>query len=248
MLPCPVEEDRHEYLKRMVARRLVDAMILSATQRVDQRIDFLVKARLPFVTLGRSSSGGAYSWIDLDFEGVARSAVNRLVAHGHQRIAVAVPANDINLGHIFLGGYRSALQEHGIDYDPALVMRAKSSEQGGYHAAETLLRLEPRPTAVILIYELMAIGLYRRLMEAGIIPGKDIAVIGFREEPRARFLQPTLTCFRMSLRDLGVELGEMLLSTIPAYQSFYPDKKPRIVWPMELVAGESDAFFIEPVE
>ncbi len=61
MLPCPSDEDPHEYLQRMVARRLVDAMILSATQRVDRRIDLLVEARIPFVALGRSSSGGSHS-------------------------------------------------------------------------------------------------------------------------------------------------------------------------------------------
>lgn len=61
---------------------------------------------------------------------------------------------------------------------------------------EELLKLHDRPTAVILIYELMAIGLYRRLMEAGIVPGREIAVVSFREAPRAKFLQPALTCFR----------------------------------------------------
>jgi DNA-binding LacI/PurR family transcriptional regulator len=242
MLPCPSDEDPHEYLKRMVARRVVDAMIISATQRTDKRIDLLSKAKIPFVTLGRSLSGSNYPWIDLDFDGVANAAVDRLVAQGHRRIAISAPSNDINLGFIFLDGYRSALKRHGIPYDPSLVIRVKSSEQGGYQAGHELLLLKERPTAVILIYELMAIGLYRRLMEAGVIPGRDLAVIGFREEPRAKFLQPALTCFRMSLRDLGVDLAETLLAAMPAYSHFYPDGARSKIWPLELVPGESDAF------
>jgi DNA-binding LacI/PurR family transcriptional regulator len=95
---------------------------------------------------------------------------------------------------------------------------------------------------VILIYELMAIGLYRRLTEAGVVPGRDIAVIGFRDAPRARFLQPSLSCFRMSLYDLGIALGQMLLANMPAYRKFYPDAGRNVVWPLELVPGESDAF------
>jgi DNA-binding LacI/PurR family transcriptional regulator len=242
MLPCPSEEDSHEYLKRMVARHVVDAMIISATQRVDKRIDFLAKAKIPFVALGRSASGGNYTWIDLDFEGVAACAVDRLISKGHRRIAIAAPSNDINLGYIFVDAYRQALERHGIDYDPALVIRVKSSEQGGYQAGDDLLSLDSKPTAIILIYELMAIGLYRRLVEAGIVPGRDLAVIGFREEPRAKFLQPTLTCFRMSLRDLGVELAETLLATMPAYAEFYPKGARNTIWPLELAPGESDAF------
>ena len=245
MLPCPNDEDPHEYLKRMVARRIVDAMIISATQRVDKRIDLLVKAKIPFVALGRSTSGGNHTWIDLDFEGVAACAVDRLVSKGHRRIAIAAPSNDINLGYIFVDAYRQALERHGIAYDPSLVIRVKSSEQGGYQAGHEMLRLDNKPTAIILIYELMAIGLYRRLNEAGIIPGRDLAVIGFREEPRGKFLQPSLTCFRMSLRDLGVELAETLLATMPAYAEHYPKGARNTIWPLELAPGESDAFSLK---
>ncbi|MFS8044284.1 substrate-binding domain-containing protein [Rhizobium sp. BR 314] len=244
MLPCPHDEDPYEYLKRMVARRIVDALILSETQRVDKRFDLLAKAKIPFAALGRSLSGVHHPWADLDFDSVANSAVDRLVARGHRRIAISVPTSDINLGFVFAEGYRHALERHGIPYDPALIIRAKSSEQGGYQVADELLRLEDRPTAVILIYELMAIGLYRRVMEAGIIPGRDIAVVGFREAPRAKFLQPALTCFRTSLHDLGVELAEILLSSMPAYNHLYPDTNRQRTWSLELVPGESDAFYL----
>ncbi|SCB41024.1 transcriptional regulator, LacI family [Rhizobium miluonense] len=244
MLPCPHDEDPYEYLKRMVARRIVDALILSETQRVDKRFDMLAKAKIPFAALGRSLSGVQHPWADLDFDGVANCAVDRLVAHGHRRIAISTPASDINLGFVFVEGYRRALERHGIPYDPALVIRAKSSEQGGYQVADELLGLKDRPTAVILIYELMAIGFYRRVMEAGIIPGRDVAVVGFREAPRAKFLQPTLTCFRTSLHDLGVELAEILLSSMPAYNHIYPNTKRQRTWPLELVPGESDAFHL----
>jgi DNA-binding LacI/PurR family transcriptional regulator len=240
LLPCPVEEDPHEYLKRMVARRMVDAMIITATQRVDRRIDLLIKTETPFVTLGRSGATEDHTWIDLDFEGAASDAVDRLVAKGHRRIAVAVPASDINLGYVFLNGYKTALARHRIEFDEALVIHAKSSEQGGYHTGEALLELEQCPTAVLLIYELMAMGLYRRLTEAGIIPGRDIAIIGFREGPQARFLQPTLTCFRMSLRDLGVQLAKTLMAGMPGYAHLYADCQHSIIWPLALVPGESD--------
>ncbi len=152
------------------------------------------------------------------------------------------PSSDINLGYIFLDSYRQALLRHGLAFDPALVIRVKSSEQGGYQAGHELLMIEDRPTAIILIHELMAIGLYRRLAEAGIVPGRDLAVVGFREEPRTHFLQPSLTSFRMSLRDLGAQLGETLLATMPAYAEHYPQGARNRIWPMELVPGESDAF------
>ena len=100
--------------------------------------------------------------------------------------------------------------------------------------------MRPRPTAIVLIYELMAVGLYRRLAEVGLKPGRDLAVIGFRDGPRGQFLEPRLTSFRMSLHDLGVTVAQTLLSTMPAFAPFYPDQARHCIWPMLLVAGESD--------
>lgn len=239
VLPCASDEDPGEYLGRMVARGLVDAMIISATRRNDPRIALLENARVPFVALGRSGVV-SHPWIDLDFEGVAKRSVDRLVERGHKHIAVALPATDLNLGHLFLKGYKKALKEHGLAYAPELAVRTESSEAGGYRLGTTLLNLEPRPTAVVLSYELPAAGLYHSLKKAGIAPGKDLAVIAFRESPTTRHLVPRITSFTTSLRDLGVALGETLLATMPEFQIAYPNNHLQRTWPMELVPGDSD--------
>jgi DNA-binding LacI/PurR family transcriptional regulator len=244
ILPCSTGDDPTEYIQRAVARRLVDALIISATQRTDPRIDFLMKSKIPFIALGRSSSGGDFPWIDLDFEGVANASVDRLVARGHRRIAVALPDSDANLGYVFHDAYRGALERNGIAFDPELVLRTRSSEQGGYQVGEDFLALAERPTAILLIYELMAVGFYRRLNEAGVLPGRDVAVIGFRSSPQSRFLSPALTCFRTSLRDLGIALAQSLLGSMPAYASAHPHGMVHRRWPLELVPGESDAFAV----
>jgi len=244
VLPCSTDEDPTGYLQRMVTRRIVDAMIISATHRRDERIELLNTARIPFIALGRSGTQGLHPWLDLDFEGVANRSIDRLVAKGHRRIAVGAPSNDINLSFVYLDGYKAALKRHGIEFDPKLVLRVASSEQGGYQLAHDLLAMEDRPTAVVLVYELLALGLYRGLNEAGLIPGRDMAIIGFRESLVAKFLSPSLTCFRISLRDLGIALGESLLASMPPYADIYPQGIVHRVWPMELVPGESDAMVI----
>lgn len=242
VLPYSTQEDSLEQLQRIVARRLVDALMISATLKVDPRIEFLSRANIPFIALGRSDSGGDHPWIDLDFDGVANVAVDRLVEHGHRRIAIALPANETNLGYVFFNAYRRALKSHGLPYSQQFVFRGRSSELGGYQIGSELLALKERPTAILLVYELLAIGLYRRLNEGGMAPGRDIAVIGFREGPQARFLSPALTCFRMSLHDLGVTLGESLLAALPAFRKIYPFGTVQKIWPLELVPGESDDF------
>ncbi|MCX5478301.1 substrate-binding domain-containing protein [Kaistia geumhonensis] len=241
VLLCPSGDDPYDHVRRVVARRFVDALFISAIQRHDPRIDFLIEREIPFIALGRSLSGGSHPWIDLDFEGVATQAVNRLVARGHRRIGLVNPGSEINLGYIFADAYRAALAANGIAYDPQLLVRAEQTdEEGGYRSADALLALEPRPTAVVLVNENMAIGVYRRLHEAGLMPGRDMAVIGLRQSQLTGFLSPTLTCFRISLFDLGRRLAEGLLATMPAYRDSHPVGLVQEVWPIELVPGESD--------
>jgi len=111
--------------------------------------------------------------------------------------------------------------------------------------SRALLALEARPTAILMTGEMLSIGLYRGLIEAGVIPGRDIAVIG-RDNPHARFLSPTLTSFRTSLRDLGIALAEALLATFPAYAEHYPVGTTRRLWPMTLTDGQSDLMQVPP--
>lgn len=239
VLPCASDENPAEYLGRMVARGFVDAVIISGTRKHDPRIPLLERARVPFVALGRSGDA-AHPWIDLDFEGVAKRSVDRLVERGHRQIAVSLPATELNLGNLFLKGYKAALKRHSIPFVPELAIRTESSEEGGYQLGRTMLALAHCPTAVILSYELPAGGLYRALREGGRPPGKDFAVIAFRESPITRYLVPRITSFTTPLRELGIALGEMLLSTMPDFRAAYPNTELQRVWPLELVEGDSD--------
>lgn len=240
-LLCSSEEDPHDYLSRIVARGFADGLIISATQRHDPRLEFLAKRKLPFVTLGRSLTDVGQPWLDLDFEGMAQAGIDRLVAQGHRRIAVTRPHDDVNLGYVFVDQCAKALAAHGLTLDEKLIFRSTPNESGGYQIAQDLLAQAERPTAVLLVNETIAIGFYRGLSEAGLVPGRDIAVIG-RQSLHAHFLSPSLTCFKLSLRDLGIALAETLLATMPAFQHLYPGVSLRKLWPMELVEGESDAF------
>lgn len=242
-LLCGSGEDPTEYLRRVVGAGFVDGVIISATQRHDPRVDFLADRRIPFIMLGRSLTDRGEAWYDLDFEDMAETAVARLVARGHRRIAVAAPASAVNLGHVFVESHRRAMAARGLAYESDLVLRCDQNQAGGYALAQRLIAMPARPTAIILVNELMSVGFYRGLAEAGLRPGRDIAVIG-RDSPYARFLSPPLTAFTTSLRDLGVALAEGLLATMPAYAEAYPFGVTRKLWPMALREGQSDAMAI----
>jgi DNA-binding LacI/PurR family transcriptional regulator len=196
---------------------------------------------IPFVTLGRSAQSDDYAWIDLDFEGTATIALERLIAQGHRRVAVTVPKGGVNFGYVFLSTYKQVLARHGIAFDDTLVFETRRTEAAGYEAAKAMLDLAQPPTAVLLIYEVTAIGVYRCLFERGLAPGRDLAVVGFRDEPTIRFLVPSLTCFTLALGELGRSVGNALLAQIPRFQDRFPQGRVQHLHKLTLREGESDA-------
>jgi DNA-binding LacI/PurR family transcriptional regulator len=239
MLPCPPWQPRLAYLDRLVGRRLVDAMILSNTDRVDPHIDLLQSAGVPFVTLGRSEAEQEFAWVDLDFEHVAETSIDRLVSKGHRRIALTVSPGELNHGYVFLEAYRRALEKHGIAFDPDLVFRTGFGAEDGYLLVDELIDRPEPVTAILLIYEVAAAGIYRRLVERGLRPGKDLAVIGLREEAVIRQLRPSLTCFELSLTDVGAALATAVLAQLsPGTEGDRPLMQVKV--PMHIRPGESD--------
>jgi len=86
----------------------------------------------------------------------------------------------------------------------------------------------------------MITGVYRGLLDADCVPGRDIGVIG-RDSSTTRYLRPSLTSFHLNLQDLGAALGEALLAAMPAYRADFPAGVVRRVFPTRFVQGESDA-------
>lgn len=240
LLVCGSNQDHEAFLQRAVERRVADAYIISDTRPIDRRIDYLIERQIPFVAFGRSVSGGTHSWVDLDFEGAADQTVERLLALGHRRIALAKVAREIYGTIVFTEALYHALEKSGLVEDPHLTFHVENTERGGYELGERILSIEKPPTAVILLRETLAIGLYRKLFEMGKEPGRDLSIIGFRENINTRFLTPPLTCFRVNPRELGRKLGETMLAILKPVPSPNGSSPIQHLWPMTLQPGGSD--------
>ncbi|MBJ7577819.1 substrate-binding domain-containing protein [Devosia sp. MC532] len=245
VLPCGSEEHPEAYLKRIVERGFVDGLIISSIRRHDARIDFLAQRHIPFIALGRSDSDAGHPWIDLDFEAMATRSVERLVRNGHKRIALFLTSEELNLNHILLDHYRASLEAAGILFDTNFVMIGSATQAGGYDLAQKAMSLIARPTAIIVLNEMMTVGTYKGLLDAGVEPGSDVAIIG-RTSPHATYMSPSLTGFSLDLRDLGSGLAKGLLTQMTSHQHHYPNENKRTIWPVDLVEGDSDRGHVGP--
>jgi DNA-binding LacI/PurR family transcriptional regulator len=165
--------------------------------------------------------------VNHDAEGGARSAVEHLLSLGHRRIGY-IEISERELNPWRHAGYVKALRASGIEPDPALVIPAPFSYEGGRAAGGRLLDMDDAPTAILVFDELRAYGAWRAAEERGLEVGRDLALVAFGEEEEASDGTGGLTLVQSSFHKLGrtaaAKLGEMLegdspgevLTTIPS--------------------------------
>ena len=161
----------------------------------------------------------------------AAAATRHLLHLGHKTVwHVAGPA-DWQEAEERVTGWKSALQAENAAI-PTL-LRGDWTPRSGYELGEKLLQIKEL-TAVFVANDQMALGLLRRLHEAGREVPCDISVVGFDDIPEAAYFTPALTTVRQDFSELGRRCLELLLQRIEGEM-----QPTRVVVPPELVVRDS---------
>ena len=115
-------------------------------------------------------------------------------------------------------GFSRAMASHNLIIRDELVVKGDFTERSGQLAMHLLLDLPHPPTAVIASNDLCAFGAMRALSMRGLIPGKDVSVIGFDDIRQASHWHPSLTTVAQPLRRLGFIATQMLINIIEGKQ------------------------------
>lgn len=156
-----------------------------------------------------------------DFQG-QNALVRSLIAKGHRRIAyiTLMPGHDATT--LRTAGYRVALDEAGIAFDPALLMPASvdapdgtAEEQLLWDAIDRLFSLDNPPTVICFGNDRMAMRAYGILRSRGLSLPDDISVAGYDNYKLiTKTLYPTLTSAELPYAAIGIRATELLLSMI----------------------------------
>ncbi|MFP4346474.1 MAG: LacI family DNA-binding transcriptional regulator [Anaerolineales bacterium] len=233
----PPERKRWTVYDDLVGTGRVDGFILSETNAHDSRIRYLMDKDFPFVAFGRAGEGWDFPYVDIDGEEGIYRATRHLMALGHRRIGfIAWPEGSLT-GHYRSLGYLRAYGESGLSPDPAWTVRSVNEEAAGREAAGALLALPAgqRPTALVAVSDLIALGVMNALRAAGLQPGRDVAVVGFDDIPTAQYLHPSLSSVRQPIDRVGELVVTMLLQLIDGQ----PLKARQVLVEPELIVRES---------
>ncbi|MES1190430.1 MAG: LacI family DNA-binding transcriptional regulator [Steroidobacter sp.] len=143
--------------------------------------------------------GATYCAVSSDREASAEAAAH-FATMGHKRIAVITgPANHRSTNER-LEGFVDGLNRRGITVPPEFIVRGGYTFESGMQAAEMLLSVRNRPTAIFACNDEMAAGVYQAAYRLGITIPDKLSVIGFDDSPIALRLWPPLTTIRFPVK------------------------------------------------
>jgi LacI family transcriptional regulator len=133
----------------------------------------------------------------------ARAATEHLIGLGHRAIGAVTGPGEWSASMDRLAGYHAALAAAGLPIHPSLVAKGDFTVAGGMAAAEHLLALSERPTAIFAFNDNMAIGTLRAAWARGLRVPEDLSVVGFDDSEIAALIVPALTTVRQPLQEMG---------------------------------------------
>lgn len=192
----------------------VDGLIIMSPLIDAEALNANLPSSLPLVLLNSAVHDGAIDTFNVDNFRGAYDMVHHLIGHGHTRIALIKGSPGNIDAEERWRGYRAALKDAGIPFDPDLEVQGSFNEESAYKAAEQLLGLPARPGAIFASNDSMAIGALSALRSSGVkVPG-EIAVAGFDDIPIAKFIKPSLSSVRVNMSEMGLRAVRTLLDAI----------------------------------
>lgn len=212
----------------------VDALVMIGPMMETSALLELGDQGVPMGVFGRMVDHPNVTAIAVENRVSSFRATEHLLSHGHRRIAFIAGIPGVTDGESRFEGYRDALAQYGVEFQPELVQCGHFTEEGGARALDALMALPDRPTAVFAANDEMAVGILIQAARYGLVLPDQLAVVGFDNIRLARVVSPALTTVNQPRSDAGFKLAQNLLQRLNGTAD-----AERIVLPGDLTVRQS---------
>ncbi len=204
-------QERHSL--RELAQQRVDGLILMMGFKFLPApiVQQLRKSKRPIVEL--TSTGSEFDHVLDGYSEGTRALLTYLLELGHRRIGFVYGVHREAQGHDRLSVYREMLIEAGL-FEDALVAKCGAEMEDGYQAALRILRQPNRPTALLVINDLLAMAVIRAAGDLGLSVPNDLSIASFDDIPFSSYTMPRLTTVSGEPFTDGQQVVRLLLRRI----------------------------------
>ena len=193
---------------------MTDGLLLVLPRDPEEYLVSLRQRHFPYVLIDHQGIGDVESAASAANWQGGYEATKYLLELGHRRIGFITGTMDLGCSRDRLDGYQAALCEGNVAIDPQLIHEGDFLQPTGFTAAQSLLALPERPTAIFASNDVMAFGVMEAVRDRGLRIPEDISIIGFDNIPQALQVSPQLTTVQQPLADMGREATRMLVALI----------------------------------
>lgn len=238
--------EKYELEKKQVGLLLnkrVDGILISLTNETAEfeHLNSILEHKTSLVLFDKIAKIVKCSKVIIDDRKASYNAVTFLIKKGYKKIAhfrgSYTPQNSIDR---FLG-YKKALEDHGITYDPNLVFLCDTNQDliDAYENAKKIITENIEVDAIFAVSDLVAMGAMKYLKEAGIEIPKQIAVFGFSNWYVTELISPKLTTVDQPGFEMGVQTASLLFDEINMKKKNLPVTTKTITLETKIIERES---------
>ena len=238
---CETGEHWKEQTQRLIDNG-VDGIILPPPLcDLPGLIDLIAQSSLPAVTVACGQPDQRVCAVSIDDYQAAYAMTAHLVALGHQRIGFVIGHPNQTASARRLAGFKAAIADKGAQVADELIVQGMFTYRSGLDAAEILLSLEQRPTAVFASNDDMAAATVAIAHRLGLdVPG-DLTVAGFDDTALATTIWPELTTVRQPITAMAESAVQFLVRQIRSQRDGEPDAPEHVLMDFSLIRRQSDA-------
>lgn len=230
----PTEIDESAAYDKILRNRRADGIILWPASIKDRNILKIIDSGFPLVYLGKWPHDDVMT-VERDEFGGAYMVTNHLLQLGRKRIVHITGPMEYQVSINRLEGYKQALQDNKILYDPSLVIEKDFFMEAGRDAVKELRDRNVEYDGIFAGNDLMAIGAMKGLQKLGISVPNDVSVVGCDNIEMATLTNPTLTTIDQSIRQVGKIAAEKMI----AFLGNQEGQENQTVVPAQLIVRES---------
>ena len=208
------DDQRERMVFEQMRARHVDGFALATAQLRSTMLAEAARAEVPLVLMNRTAEGQSFPSVSVDNSRGIQMSVAHLAGLGHRRIAHIGGPQELSTGLYRYQGFTVAITAAGLTVEPDLVVfaQAYTVEEGLRCCREVLAA--GGCTAIAAANDLLAVGCYAALDEAGLSCPEDMSVVGFNDMPFIDRLRPPLTTVGFPHYQVGTEAAGLLLERI----------------------------------
>ncbi|URN95216.1 MAG: LacI family transcriptional regulator [Candidatus Pristimantibacillus lignocellulolyticus] len=206
--------DENDTIARLVLGGRVDGVILLSSRQNDPLVSILSKHDFPTVLIGRTDGHDNIITVDTDNVLASFDATTHLINQGHTKIGFILGVPNLTVSVDRLAGYHKAMEEAGLPVKPEWIVDAEFLQQSGFRAMSFVMDIADRPTALVVIDDVTALGVLRGLNELGYNVPNEISLVSFNNIAVSELASPAISSVDIGTYQLGYTSSHLLVRRI----------------------------------